>query len=132
MKKSIIIVTILALLNLLGCYSYQTISKDEIIQAEECDDLQVITKNKYVYEFDKGNYTINEDSIFGSGNLKLIMGKKTYQDYEGSISFEDVEKLRVDKFDMVTTILVVAVPVAIIVIAAANFKPLGNGPLFSK
>jgi len=132
MKKFIITVTILALFNLLGCYSYQTISREEISQSEENSDLQIITKNKYVYEFDEGNYTISEDSIYGSGNLKLIMGKKVYQKYEGSISFDDIEKLRMDKLDVVSTILVFAVPVAVIVIAAANFKPLGGSPLLSK
>lgn len=132
MKKFIITVTTLSLLNMVGCYSYHTISKEELNQVEEYRDLQVITKNKYVYEFDEGNYTISEDSIYGNGNLKLIMGKKVFQDYEGSIKIEDVEKLGMDKLDVVTTILAIAIPVAIIAIAAANFKPLGNGPIFSK
>lgn len=132
MKKLIITTTILSLLNMFGCYSYHTISKEEINQTEEYRDLQVITKNKYVYEFNEGNYTISEDSIYGIGNLKLVMGKKVYKDYEGSINFEDVEKLRMDKLDIGTTILVIAIPVIIIVIAAANFSLLGNGPLFSK
>lgn len=119
-------------MNLIGCYSYQAISKEELNHVEEYKDLQVITKNKYIYEFDESNYTISEDSIYGSGNLKLISGEKVYKDYEGSINFEDVEKLRMEKFDVVTTILVVAIPVVIIAIAAANFSPLGNGPIFSK
>lgn len=132
MKKIIITLTIISFMNLIGCYSYQTISREELNQAEEYKDLQVITKNKYIYEFDESNYTISEDSIYGSGNLKLISDEKVYKDYEGSINFEDVEKLRMDKFDVVTTILVIAIPVVIIVIAAANFKPLGDGPLISK
>lgn len=130
MKKIIITITILSLLNLLGCYSYHTISKEELDQAEEYRDLQVITKNKYIYEFDEGNYTISEDSIYGTGNLKLVMGKKVYKDYEGSINFEDVEKLGMDEFDVVSTILVVAIPVVIIVIAASTWT-LGGG-IFSK
>lgn len=132
MKKIIITLTIISFMNLIGCYSYQTISREELNQAEEYKDLQVITKNKYIYEFDESNYTISEDSIYGSGNLKLIRGKKVYKDYEGSINFEDVEELGMEKFDVVTTILVIAIPVVIIAIAAANFSPLGNGPIFSK
>ncbi len=131
MNKMMSIVTIVSLLNLFGCYSYQTITKDDLSQSEEYNDLQVITKNKHIYEFDEGNYKISEDSIYGSGNLKLIKGKKIYVDYEGSIKFEDVEKLRMDKLDVVSTILVIAIPVVVIIIAAANFNPLGNGSLFS-
>ncbi|MBE0571503.1 MAG: hypothetical protein IH618_08165 [Ignavibacteriaceae bacterium] len=129
MKKTIITLIIISFMNLIGCYSYHTISKEELDQAEEYRDLQVITKNKYIYEFDEGNYTISEDSIYGTGNLKLVTGKKVYKDYEGSIKFEDVAKLKMEKFDVVSTILVVAIPVVIIVIAAGNFSLLGGDSL---
>ena len=119
-------------MNLIGCYSYQTISREELNQAEEYRDLQVITKNQFVYEFDEGNYTFSEDSIYGSGNLKLIKGKKVYKEYKGSINFEDVEKLGMDGFDVVATILAIAIPVAVIVIAASSFSLLGGGSLFSE
>jgi hypothetical protein len=115
---------VVTLLNLLGCYSYQTITKDELGQAEKYTDLQVITKNKYTYEFDEGNYTFSKDSIYGSGKLKLKSGKRANEDYNGSIYFEEVEKLKMDGFDIVTTILVIAIPVALIVLAAASFSPL--------
>jgi hypothetical protein len=132
MRKIIIIITIISLLNLIGCYSYQTITKDELSQAEEYKDLQVITKNKYVYEFDEGNYTFSEDSIYGSGNFKLMKGKRVYENYEGGIKFEDIEKLRMEGFDVVTTILAIGIPVVVIIIAAASFSPLGDGQLFSE
>ena len=64
MKKILITLTIISFMNLIGCYSYNSISKEELDQAEEYRDLQVITKNKYIYEFDEGNYTICKDSIY--------------------------------------------------------------------
>lgn len=120
MKKIIITLTIISFMNLIGCYSYHTISKDELNQAEEYSDLQVITKNKYVYEFDEGNYTISKDSIYGSGNLKLIKGKKVYKEYEGSIHFEDVEKLGMEGFDAMATIIAVAVTLGIIALIISS------------
>ena len=121
-KKLISCILTVALLNLLGCYSYQTITKDELSQAEEYTDLQVIIKNQYTYEFDEGNYTFSQDSIYGSGKLKIKNGKRVNEDYNGSIYFEDIEKLKMDGFDIVTTILVIAIPIALIVLLQGSFE----------
>jgi hypothetical protein len=121
-KKLISSLLILLLLNLFGCYSYQTISTEELNRAEENKDLQVITKNKHTYEFEEGNYAFNSDSIYGSGKLRLKNDKKVNEDYEGSIYFQDIEKLKMKGFDVTTTILAVAIPLVLIIIAAANFS----------
>jgi len=95
MKKLTITITILSFLNLIGCYSYQEITKDEFTEAEEYLDLQVITKDQYIYEFDEGNYIVQEDSINGSGkfvNKKLI--KARFKDFNGSIYLEDIETFK--------------------------------------
>jgi len=124
------ILTFALLTQIVGCYSYQPITKDELSQAEEYTDLQVKTKNQYTYEFDEGNYTFSKDSIYGSGKLKLKNGTWTTEDYNGSIYLEDVEKLKMNQFDIVTTIVSIVIPTGLIVwgIAnfAANFGPFQN------
>lgn len=137
MKKIILATLICTFLNLLGCYSYQALSREELNQAKERGDLLVKTKtkNQYVYEFEKGKYTVSEDSISGSGNVKLIKDKKVYYDeeYVGSIQFKDIETLKMYGFDMIGTILVIAIPVAAIIITAATFSPFKKGkPLLSE
>ena len=131
MKKLISILLAFALLTqIVGCYSYQPITKDELSQVEKYTDLQVKTKNQYTYEFDEGNYTISKDSIYGSGKLKLKYGKRANEDYNGSIYFKDVEKLKMDGFDIVTTVLAIAIPVGLIVWFIIDFEmsvnPWGN------
>ena len=121
-KELISTFLVVTLLNLLGCYSYQTITKDELSQAEEYTDLQVIMKNQYTYELDEGNYTFSQDSIYGSGKLKIKNGKRVNEDYNGSIYFEEIEKLKMDGFDIVTTILVIAIPIALIVLLQGSFE----------
>jgi hypothetical protein len=129
-RKIISSLVFVSFLNLIGCYSYQTISKEELNKAEEYRDLQVITKDQRTYEFDKGNYTFTEDSIYGSGKLKIKDDQRVNKNYEGSIYFEDIKKLKMDGFDLVTTILVIAIPVALVAIAAASFSPLeGEGSI---
>ncbi len=131
-KKLISSFLVVTLLNLLGCYSYQTLTKDELSQAEKYTDLQVKTKNQYTYEFDEGNYTFSKDSIYGSGKLKLKNDKRVNEDYNGSIYFEEIEKLKMDGFDIVTTILVIAIPIALIVLAASSFSLFEEDTLFLK
>ena len=119
-RKIILSVLIIALLNLLGCYSYKTISKDEFTQAEDYNDLQVLTNDKNLYQFEEDDYTFRQDSIYGSGKLKLRNGQKVSEDFKGSIHLEDIKKLQMDKLDVGTTILVIAIPVVLIVIFAVT------------
>ncbi|MBT8379107.1 MAG: hypothetical protein KJN64_07745 [Ignavibacteria bacterium] len=51
MKKVIVIITIISLLNLIGYYSYQKLSREELSRLEENRRIQVINKSKYSNEF---------------------------------------------------------------------------------
>ena len=121
MKKIIITLTILSILNFIGCYSYKEITKDEFISSEEKLDLHVKTKNQYLYRFHEGDYSANKDSIYGSGKFldtKLIQAK--YNNFSGSIQLEDIETLKFDEFDATLTILSVTVVVGLVVLGLAN------------
>ena len=52
------------------------------------------------------------------------------KDYNGSIYLEDVEKLKMDGFDLVTTVLAIAIPIALFVWFIIGFEmsvnPWGN------
>ena len=99
-KKLISSILALALLTqIVGCYSYQEITKEEFNQTEEYSDLIVRTKNKYTYEFDENGYAVKEDSIYGSGRLILKPGIVFSEDFTGSIYLKDIESLRIDRFD---------------------------------
>ena len=103
------------LLQLCGCYSYQEITKDEFINADDKIDLKITTKNRYTYKFDEGDYLVKGDSIYGQGKFLNIKLKETdYKDFTGSIFLGDIESLKFDSFDTLTTILlIVAIGVAL-------------------
>ncbi len=121
-KKLISSILVFALLTqIVGCYTYQEITKEEFVQTEEYTDLQVKTTNQYIYQFDEGDYTATEDSIYGSGKLKLKSGIKVNEDYAGSIYLGDVESFKFDKFDIIVTILVSAIGVGLLYLMGRNF-----------
>jgi hypothetical protein len=109
-KKLISSLLIVALLNLVGCYTPQMITKEEFQQASEYPDLEVQFQNEIVYQFDEGDYIVQSDSIYGTGHKIFKGGRKpVYNDFEGSISIDEAEELRIDKFDVFTTIMIVAI-----------------------
>ena len=121
-KKLISSILAFALLTqIVGCYSYQEITKEEFIQTEEYTDLQVRTKSQSIYKFNEGNYTVMEDSIYGSGKLKLKTRTGYYKDFTGSISLKEIESFKFDKFDTIITIIVIATGVGIIVAGLIRF-----------
>lgn len=119
MKKLISILLAFALhTQIVGCYSYQEITKEEFNQTEEYSDLRITTKDQNTYEFYENDYTVKEYSIYGSGKLMLELksGMKVYKDYTGSVYLGDIESIKFDKFDAALTILMGAIGVGIIVL----------------
>jgi len=128
-KKLISSILAFALLTqIVGCYSYQEITKEEFSQAEEYSDLRVRTKDQNWYEFNENDYTVNEDSIYGSGRNIFTPGSWA-EDFTGSISLNDIESMKIDKFDPVITVGLIVAGVGLIVFIAdiiANFGPFNK------
>ena len=121
-KRYISSILIVALLNLAGCYSYQEITKEEFLNAKENEDLRVTTKNQNTYEFDSEDYIVRNDSIYGNGKVVNIkLKKRYYKDFKGSIYLGDVESFQFDNFDVISTIVVVAVTVGFLSLGFRNF-----------
>ncbi len=122
-KKLISSILAFALLTqIVGCYSYKEITKEEFSQAEEYLDLQVKTKNHYTYKFDEGSYTVMEDSIYGSGKMRLKNSNKRFEDYTGSISLKEIETLEFDRFDTIVTIAIIAISVGVILLIRSSMR----------
>ena len=123
------ILTFTLLTQIAGCYSFQEITKEEFVQTEEYLDLQVLTKNQYIYKFDEGSYTVMEDSIYGSGKTKLKNSNKRFEDYTGSVYLEDIESFEFDKFNSVITVLVIAAGVGLTVLGLTGKRQEAGFPL---
>ena len=125
-KKLISSLLVVALLTqIVGCYSYQEITKEEFVQTEEYSDLRVRTKDQNWYEFYENDYTVKEDSIYGSGRKIFKVGSKFDEDFTGSISIDDIESFKFDRIDIVLTIWVSATVVGLIVFIADIIANLG-------
>ena len=120
-KKFITSILVCALLTqIVGCYAYQEITKEEFSKAEEYSDLRVKTKNQYIYEFDEDDYTVKEDSIYGSGKLKSKSGVKVNEYYTGSVYLGDIESFKFDRFSPTSTIIGIVIVGGIIALLVSS------------
>ena len=118
-KKLISSILAFALLTqIVGCYSYQEITKEEFVQTEEYSDLRVRTKDQNWYEFYENDYTVKEDSIYGSGRIIFKPGSWEWdEDFTGSIPLKDIESFKFDRFNTGNTLGVITVIAFVVGIA---------------
>lgn len=104
-KKLISSILIVALLNLLGCYSFEpiTVAKYKQVEKEDKpDEIYVITKNYVKYHFSDSDFYVENDTLYGRG--QLISSDKI----ERKIALSDIALIEVEKLDWVNTILLSA------------------------
>jgi hypothetical protein len=125
MKKKIIPCLLLAsLLFYIGCYnSTQPITKDEL-KAEVEYDINVFTKDSLEYRFYKGNYSIQGDTLSGTGVQVVAHDWPNTKHFNGSMPLSEITKLTAEKFSLGWTIAAVLFPILLVggffIIAYAN------------
>src|SRR3989339_1314736 len=106
-KKYIASVLIPALfIQLCGCYSMKEIGKNEVAGLKEGGDLIINTKDSTVYFFEKSNYHISNNSIYGKGYAKFTNASDFKIVNEGAVALKDIERIQQDELNLVTTSLV--------------------------
>ena len=94
-KKIISTILIIALINLLGCYSFKSITVPEYKQIEEEDqpvEIYVKAENSNEYHFSETNFYIENDTLYEKVNTReLSIGGKIPFSEIASIQFEDFD-----------------------------------------
>jgi len=99
-KKLIFSILVVALLNLVGCYSYSTLYPDpyQEIKKEisEADEIIVNLKNAEKYKFAKGYYYFQNDTLTGEG---FAIKSEIEEPYRGKISLSQIGSITVEEVD---------------------------------
>ena len=105
-KKLICSTLVVALLNLVGCYSFEPITVPEYKQVEEeegkPDEIYVLTKDGEKYHFLKADFYIVNDILYGKG--KLLLGDRE-ELIDKKIALSDIALIEVENFDLGDTCL---------------------------
>ena len=101
MKKLIITITILSLLNMIGCY-YQEQMTPGNYNFDENEELMITTKDS-VYNLNGNEYYLENDTLFFTVKTKIDK-QSTLKTIE-KISVEEMESVEVEKTNTLLTIL---------------------------
>ena len=113
-NKLISSLLVIALLNLVGCYSFESVTvpayKQFVEEEGKPDEIYVKTKDIKEYHFSESNFNIENDTLYGKGKFLPIENE---QPFEGNIALSEIESIRVETYDKWLTFLLVT-PIAII------------------
>jgi len=125
-KKLISSVLIIALLNLVGCYSQQSITVPEYKQIEKNEgkpvEIYVNTIYGQEYYFTDSNFYIENDSLFGKG---ILFTSEEDLPFEGKIALKRIDSFKMELYDESKTTWIIIGGVAylllgILIIAGIN------------
>ncbi len=125
-KKLISSILVVALLNLLGCYSSELVNVTEYKQIEEedkSDDIRVIT----IYsEYYLSDFYIENDTLYAKGKEILYNKEKPF---DGKIALSDIESIQFEYLNGVTTALFVLGMVAIPFVVVLTYWLIAGFPI---
>ena len=102
-KKLISSILVVALLNLVGCYSFQPVTVPEYEKVVEKDgkpnEIFVKTKDSQEYHFMKDDYHLEKDTLFGKG--KLMPDELETSDI--NIALAEIKWIQLEQLDWGTT-----------------------------
>ena|SRR3989337_718161 len=105
LKKSFICLLILSILNLIGCYSSEVVSKKDFdagqAQIDFSAELNLTTKDYDRYTFPPGFYHIENDTLHGEGRI-ITSGKNS--PFNGKLAMNDIISFEQNQFDAGSTI----------------------------
>ncbi len=119
LKKYFVMILILSIINLTGCYYSAMMSKEELdkgqYQLNFKDELFCTTKDFTRYHFSPGNYSISNDSLVGNGEIESL---NPVTPFKGSIPLSDIISFEQKRIDTGATIGLIA---GVVVVGALVF-----------
>ena len=98
-KKLISSILVIALLNLVGCYSFESVTVPEYKQFVEeegkPDEIYVKTKDIQEYNFSESNFNVENDTLYGTGKLLRSTEAITFEE---RISISEIDSIELYYF----------------------------------
>jgi hypothetical protein len=126
LKKYIIGLLILSILNFTACYSSEIMHKEDFeageLKIDFSEELYITTKDSTRYHFLPPNFQIVNDTLYGKGTIEQFSQTIPFQ---GSIAIQDITSYEQSSLNTVATVglstgvIVIVAVVAIVAIGAA-------------
>jgi hypothetical protein len=132
-KKLVSSILVVAFLNLLGCYTFQPVTVSEYKQVEEKEgkshEIHVIMKYDQEYHFLDSNYTIENDTLYGTEILKTDYGNNQTrrQQVVRKIAVSEIKSIAVKSFDLTYTLVAFIGSSLLVYLLIVSIKELIHG-----
>ena len=103
-EKIIIYLSIVSLLNLVGCYYQQQMTPEEY-NFDGKEELQLTTKDSLVHSINSGDYTYERDTLFAK--VSKMTPNNVIIKYDTKIPVSEIAKLEIVKLDVLETTLTI-------------------------
>ena len=125
MKKYISAILIpCLLLYLCGCYSMEEITKQDFSSTPDYPKILVKTEKEEI-TFNKGEYSVKNDTIFCQGTCRKI--NNIEEPFDSSLGLTDVQEIQMEEFNLGNTIAFGS----IVIVVIAGFIALHIATSFS-
>jgi hypothetical protein len=98
-KKLISSILVVALLNLVGCYSFQSVTVPEYKQVEEEEgkpnEIYVKTIDSQEYHFSDSDFYIKNDTLYGK---EILFLSEEELPFEGKFAFGEIESIQLEDY----------------------------------
>ena len=127
-NKFISSIIVVALLNLLGCYSFQSVNFVEYKQIEKNNgkpnEIKVKVDDSREYHFTDSNFYFENDTLYGRG--KIILNSNE-QPFDGEVAVSEIESIEVEKLNVLETVGAVAGITVVLIIGIVTIAAI-EGP----
>jgi hypothetical protein len=132
LKKYIICLLILSILNFTGCTYLEVISKEDVndgrTQINFSDEFYLTTKDFTRYHFLAYNYQIVNDTLYGSGAIEASSSITTFK---GSIALDEIINFEQNKPDTGATLGLIGGIIAVGALVLGIVVAVAMGDVFS-
>lgn len=120
------------LIQFTGCYTYQYISKEELISYNSLPSIIVSKKDSTKYSFDSTAYHISNDTIYGSSWRFLDKDHKVLQS-DRAISLSDIQEIQANIYNgPLTYVVAITVSAGAIVLGYFIYKDIKENGFFGR
>jgi len=99
-RKFFTYIVFISFLNLVGCYSYQSVTYEEFKYINPGDihseDIFIVTNDSSKYHMSWWTFSVHNDSVIIQGSKFVGTEQKPYN---GKIAVSDIKTLEIDKYD---------------------------------
>lgn len=113
-KKLLSSLLVIALLNLVGCYSAREVTLNEVLANDEISEITINTKDSLNLLFEKPDFALINDTLKGKASV-ISSHSQASEKFDWNIPLSDIVKFEIAEFDGVKTLIFTGATILVVI-----------------